>query len=641
MKYLLKRAEKSRAEMGQTNILNKKLFFITGLCALIWFLIRVIPKPSRAIYPCQRAAFPIASMFVVWLIEVFTAGFFLKKARVKFRQSNYIQFAGFSLIAAIFAIMVFGHTSVTDLFAANKSTQVKFVPTDMPNTPIGEAIGIFPGRVSWGHNPDAATWNGTSGYWWQDNSTNPEKVSSMLSKTIMNLTGTWSDSDAWDALFKYFNKNHNKGEVGYSSSEKIAVKLNMNMVSKHDQVNNAIFNSPQMVEALLTQLVNKAGVPESQIIIYDISRYIPDIIYDRCKNKFPAVHFIDNSLGEKGREPFQLDPSNQVVWSDIIENGQKAYLPKFVTEATYVINMASLKGHTLTSVTICAKNHFGTFACSPSGDRGPYEAGIHPYVSVKENTDGHERPMGSYNALVDLMGHKDLGGKTLLFLIDALYTTSNQGEYVKNEYKMSLSPFNGNWMASIFASQDGVAIESVGLDFLRCEPGAVSKLVIGNVDNYLHEAALAGNPPSSIFYDPENDGTKLKSLGVHEHWNDALNKQYTRNLQSGEGIELKYIDGTTSATTSIKANINKSDVYLKLYPNPVLTDCNISIDSKYIGDFSIEIINAEGKIIEVFTFCKTNRQFSGNVDLSQLGRGFYTCVFSNNMTRESVKFIKK
>ncbi len=36
------------------------VFPIGGLLALIWFLIRVIPKPSRATYPCQRVAFPLA-----------------------------------------------------------------------------------------------------------------------------------------------------------------------------------------------------------------------------------------------------------------------------------------------------------------------------------------------------------------------------------------------------------------------------------------------------------------------------------------------------------------------------------------------------------------------------------------------------
>jgi len=44
------------------------LFPFTGLVALLWFLVRVLPKPSRATYPCQRVAFPLASGFVIWLL---------------------------------------------------------------------------------------------------------------------------------------------------------------------------------------------------------------------------------------------------------------------------------------------------------------------------------------------------------------------------------------------------------------------------------------------------------------------------------------------------------------------------------------------------------------------------------------------
>lgn len=36
------------------------MFPITGLLSLVWFVFRVAPKPSRAAYPCQRAAAPLA-----------------------------------------------------------------------------------------------------------------------------------------------------------------------------------------------------------------------------------------------------------------------------------------------------------------------------------------------------------------------------------------------------------------------------------------------------------------------------------------------------------------------------------------------------------------------------------------------------
>jgi hypothetical protein len=62
----------------------------------------------------------------------------------------------------------------------------------------------------------------------------------------------------------------------------------------------------------------------------------------------------------------------------------------------------------------------------------------------------------------------------------------------------------------------------------------------GGAEDYLHEAALAEAPPSGTFYDPNHpgDGTRLESLGVHEHWNNPVDKQYSRNLGTGEGIEL-------------------------------------------------------------------------------------------------------
>ena len=45
----------------------------------------------------------------------------------------------------------------------------------------------------------------------------------------------------------------------------------------------------------------------------------------------------------------------------------------------------------------------------------------------------------------------------------------------------------------------------------------------------------------AINYDPDNSGDYINSLGVHEHWNNATDKQYTRNLGTGNGIELKSV----------------------------------------------------------------------------------------------------
>jgi hypothetical protein len=122
-------------------------------------------------------------------------------------------------------------------------------------------------------------------------------------------------------------------------------------------------------------------------------------------------------------------------------------------------------------------------------------------------------------------------------MIDGLYATQHNEFRLAPVCKWESAPFNGNWTSSLFASQDGVAIDSVALDFLRNEP-TLTTIVTGAVDNYLHEMALANQAPSKTRYQPAKDGKVLGSLGVHEHWNNATEKKYSRNLGKGAGIEL-------------------------------------------------------------------------------------------------------
>ena len=66
------------------------VFPFVGLASLVWFLIRVIPKPSRATYPCQRLAAPLASGFVVWLTGIVASTLAYRKARRLAGQSRYV-----------------------------------------------------------------------------------------------------------------------------------------------------------------------------------------------------------------------------------------------------------------------------------------------------------------------------------------------------------------------------------------------------------------------------------------------------------------------------------------------------------------------------------------------------------------------
>lgn len=134
------------------------------------------------------------------------------------------------------------------------------------------------------------------------------------------------------------------------------------------------------------------------------------------------------------------------------------------------------------------------------------------------------------------------GGKTMLWMLDGLVPATSEGASVTREAaQWEGAPFDGGFAASIFLSQDPVAIDSVGADFLINQPAVVSRnaALEGNlgVQNYLHEAALASAPPSGAAY-RDGAGNPVESLGVHEHWNNSVERLYSRDRGESEGIEL-------------------------------------------------------------------------------------------------------
>jgi hypothetical protein len=400
--------------------------------------------------------------------------------------------------------------------------------------PLGIAKGIHPGRVVWVHDPEVTDWKGPDdGHWWEGKRVKQERVDAMLARTVCELTGEATVAEAWSKLFRHLNRARGKGDVGYSADERVAIKPNwvgmifseghVNLdtyayISRQDYMNTA----PQMILGLVSQLAS-VGVAPQNITICDTLACLVHEYYDLLHGAFSTVRYEDYA----GKfERLKVKSSQQPLhWSSRPQGKAQDYLPTCFADAEYLINFANLKAHTGGGVTLCAKNHFGSLIRWPV-QKGYYD--IHPNCFSKDT--------GIYRPLVDLIGHPHLGGKTVLYLVDGLFSGVHPRDPVPQ--RMHSSPFNGQWSCSLLASQDPLAIDSVGFDFLSTEwPDFTRK---GGVDDYLHEAALANDPPSGTFYDPIHVTAtqRLPSLGVHEHWNDAQERKYSRNLGTGEGIEL-------------------------------------------------------------------------------------------------------
>jgi hypothetical protein len=518
-----------------------------GLVALVWYLVRVIPKPSRANYPCQRAAVPLALGGLGYFLSLFGLLAAFRHARSYARQ-NRLALAAFCIGGGVAAGLIVIRQNEADARAAN---------FDYPNAPIGIARGINPGRVTWSYDPAACSWSGNQDgtHWWDSNMTSQVRVDAMLSSALRSLTSTTNDAEAWDALFRSFNQRRGNGNLSYQQSARktVAIKINQNACNANN-TNNYSLNgvtapvgdeysitaNPHLILALIKQLV-AVQVPPSNILVCDASglnrgwgglRTIADNIYEYIHPLYPEVRFVDG-VGLRGRELAAWPETNNIVYpynGSLERTSCGLQICQQILEAGFFINMAIMKSHG-DGPTLCGKNLYG----SVSGQRhGPIYGDLYRLY---------------YSNLVSPMGHQELGEKTLLFMIDALYGAPSPNTHPT---KWKMPPFDNAWPASVFVSQDGVAIDSVGFDFLNAEWGLPQ-----NTDFYLHEAAYGpgtnGLKLSGLAYRPNvGSSVVLGSLGVEEHWNDSTNKAYSRNLGTAAGIELvKLMPGVPSITLAL------------------------------------------------------------------------------------------
>ena len=431
------------------------------------------------------------------------------------------------------------------------------------NQPMGAAKGVFPGRVVWVRDPNAVNQNcvpDAAGHaWFLPENNNQPVIDALVSTAIRRLTGQTNDSAAWTAIFQYHNATRGKGAVNYVRGEKIFIKINATSAwagnfNPVDLTPYAFISETSVgsVRAVLRQLVNVAGVAPNDIYVGDPLKHIYKHLYEVWHGEFPGVHYLDNSgYANLGREAVVPSTTAAIyysdrgatlrtnVWSDNYPGDApvpKDYLYTILQDAEYIINIPMMKGHKRAGVTMFAKNHFGS---QTRADASHLHNGL---VAPTEMPNVSRGDFGLYRIQVDLMGHSMLGKKNLVFLMDALWATDFELDV---PLKWQMPPFNNSYSASVFASLDPVAIESVGYDFLRSEftadrnPPAGTYVQMPAVDDYLHQAADSANWPVGIKYDPDNAGVPLASLGTHEHWNNATAKQYSRNLApTGAGIEL-------------------------------------------------------------------------------------------------------
>lgn len=584
-----------KLNLSSDNFKTSKIYLLfIGISATLWFLIRVIPKPSRATYPCMQAAAPLMSSFVIYLLAISASVFSIRKFKQSISSSRYLVGSVF-LFLAVFSFVV--------IFVNDKKEAIANVLNPVDNTfpipsnqPIGEAKGLFPGRVVWVHDENATNeyyvpTKGSNDYWYSDVNVDEEVVKEMLSTSIKKYAGKENITEAWDAIFKAFNSAHGRGNAGYKAGEKIAFKINLtNQSSSNSERPLRMDATPQLLNAILYELVTNVGVAQTDIIMGDPYREFRQEYREMVKSKYPNVRYVD---GRGANGIYQTVPStNEVlVFSD---KKLKSTLPQQYLTATYVINIPCLKTHNEGGITLIAKNHQGSFLKKGDDPQGQYAINMH--YSLPANSRGS----GKYRHTVDYMGHRYTGGKGLIYIVDGLWGGESWEGWIK---KFKSAPFNDDYPNSIFVGQDPVALESVCYDVLfqeYVEDDTKENYPIQfktEIADYLSQCASSDFWPAGIKYDPEGEGNPIGSLGVFEHWNNATDRQYSRNLGTGNGIELKYvIPGVTGIPTDNVQNINIA------YPNPFSNFTRFKKPFEVSGNSKLDIFNVNGQLIKSYSF---------------------------------------
>lgn len=123
---------------------------------------------------------------------------------------------------------------------------------------------------------------------------------------MQSLTGADADADAdaWDKIFRRFNKTTRKLERGRQKGEVVAVNINLNNggTRKKDNLCDA---TPQTVLVVVRQPVNQAGVPEKNVLVYDVKRQFFSATSTTLWSEFPNIRILQDgpTRREQPRNP--------------------------------------------------------------------------------------------------------------------------------------------------------------------------------------------------------------------------------------------------------------------------------------------------------------------------------------------------
>jgi uncharacterized protein (DUF362 family) len=533
----------------------KRIFWpLVGLFAFTWFLIRVVPKPSRAAYPCQKAAFPLAAGFILWITTIISSSWLFKKAIVCLNDTKIKKAVGLFLIASV---VLFGSII---LIPENRGYGKKALRLFIPDDPIPDLVNS---RIS-------------------ESVVYPESMVGLVQSDKESVTQI--DAEEIDQMVR--NAVDYAGGLDNIIENGNTVILKPNLVAVQVSTVSREFLTPGANGVVTDYRIIQSAVnivrelnPDGKIILLEgsatgFTRENMDLMeWDKITG-LDQVIYLEEESGDwqdiNAPELVKVSlPENKALYEDA---GNVYYMNKIYYEADVVISIPCLKNHAVADITGGVKNV--ALGVSPANIYGPgeteflngdlnrYEQGIdHGYLGYR--TPLHYWIHDYYLCKpVDFVIMDGLNGLENGPLASA--SLNNDSETLSDDQKN---------MRLILASSDAIAVDAVEALVMGVDPKLVRYLT------YLHNNGAGCADPFRI----RIRGNKNIS---------SVKKQF----ENGEdGANAMYFDFDPPDFWIRSFNIHDNILSLSLTTN----EDNLKVEFKVNGDFIDPIVIGDYENISI------------------------------------------
>jgi uncharacterized protein (DUF362 family) len=540
---------------------TKIIFFLSGLASLIWFLIRVIPKPSRAAYPCQRVAFPVATAFLIWLFGIITSSFIYVKAKMSWRNSRYAV-AGLLCLLAIFVFLFtttpFRYTPAmavvydikTSLLGSSIPPLRSFQITDSTAVEPSSLVGAVKSSEAYAEDIDF------------------DEILSMVSEAIDKAGGLESVVSDGDTVILKPNLISFKD---FSASED-TLNPEVNGIATDYRVIQAVVNAVREVNptgkiflmegsGVGITAVNMSIVNWDQVTGIDSLMYLEDICGDWWDTTSVYLQGVS------------LPPGKALYYGA----GNRYWLNKLYYEADVLISLPVLKNHQCTGATGAVKN-VGIGATPPTiYGLGPQ----YPYPYERSQRIDHGNYMSQRTNLNNWIHDFYMCRPVDFVIMDGLQGIQNGPlchVYLNGTTEISEDQMN---MRLILASSDPIAIDAVGALLAGHDPLLMPHLVT------LHNDSLGCCDPrfiriNGIKVGDEKQDYEIADSGVHSKYTDFDGPTFS--------IETCYVlDNELHFNLTVDEDVTKVEVTIDgLYLDQIIVenfeDCYFDLDTLEVNE---------------------------------------------------------